>query len=79
MLEKNVIEKGSYKQAYNELETIVNTLEMNQQPLEEAMELFSRGQALARYCMNLLDQAELKVRQLGEDTLTSEEDSDEHQ
>ena len=77
MLEKNDIEKWPYKQAYSELETIVNTLEMNQQPLEEAMELFSRGQALARHCMNLLDQAELKVRQLGEENLSSEEDLDE--
>jgi exodeoxyribonuclease VII small subunit len=56
----------SYEQAFAELEEIVSGLEANQKPLEEALALFERGQMLARYCASLLDQAELKVRNLSE-------------
>ncbi len=56
----------SYEQAFAELEEIVYGLETNQKPLEEAIALFERGQALAKHCAGLLDQAELKVRQLSE-------------
>jgi exodeoxyribonuclease VII small subunit len=58
----------TYEQAMSELETIVNTLESNQGPLQESMTLFERGQALVQYCTALLEKAELKVRQVsGED------------
>jgi len=46
------------------LEDIVSALESEQRPLEEAMALFERGQALAKRCVELLDKAEIKVRQL---------------
>jgi exodeoxyribonuclease VII small subunit len=60
-----------YEQALAELERIVATLESEQRPLDEALALFERGQALARRCAGLLDQAELKVQQIaGEDLLT---------
>jgi exodeoxyribonuclease VII small subunit len=60
-----------YEQALAELERIVATLESEQRPLDEALALFERGQALARRCASLLDQAELKVQQIaGEDLLT---------
>jgi exodeoxyribonuclease VII small subunit len=58
------IQSLSYEQAFAELEEIVSGLEMNQKSLDEAIALFERGQALAKYCASLLDQAELKVRQL---------------
>lgn len=70
----------SYEQAYAELEEIVSSLEANSKSLEEAMSLFERGQALAQHCAALLDQAELRVRQLSaahepyEDDAYSEED-----
>ncbi|MEW6717769.1 MAG: exodeoxyribonuclease VII small subunit [Chloroflexota bacterium] len=53
-----------YEQAYAELEKIVNALESDDHPLEEALALFERGQALARRCASLLENAELKVQQL---------------
>jgi exodeoxyribonuclease VII small subunit len=57
-----------YEQALGELERIVAALESEERPLEEALALYERGQALARYCAGLLDKAELKVQQLsGED------------
>ncbi len=60
------IQALSYEQAFAELEEIVYGLETNQKTLEEAIALFERGQALAKHCAGLLDQAELKVRQLSE-------------
>lgn len=61
---KNDIQSLSYEQAYAELEEIVYSLEANQKTLEESLALFERGQALAKYCAFLLDQAELKVQKL---------------
>ena len=54
----------TYEQAFAELETIVETLENGQLPLEQALSLYERGQKLAQFCGALLDEAELKIRQL---------------
>ena len=68
MPDPNDIENKTYEQAFAELESIVSILESNQGALDQAMALFERGQALAQHCTNLLERAELKVRQLsGED------------
>lgn len=56
----------SYEAAYAELEDIVSGLETNSKTLEEALALYERGQALAGHCANLLEKAELRVRQLSE-------------
>ena len=67
----------SYEQAFLELETIVSSLETSQPSLEEAMSLFERGQSLAQRCAELLDQAELKVRQLSDQNDFSDIDEEE--
>ena len=54
----------TYEQAFAELQEIVTKLESGEVPLEEAMALFERGQALAKLCTGLLDKAELRIRQL---------------
>lgn len=54
----------SYEQAFTELESIVTLLESEQQTLEETMRLFERGQLLAQFCGSLLENAELKIRDL---------------
>ncbi|MGD2251307.1 MAG: exodeoxyribonuclease VII small subunit [Anaerolineales bacterium] len=54
----------SYEQAFEELETTVAKLESGELPLEEALALFERGQALAARCSGLLEEAELKLHQL---------------
>ena len=59
----------NYEEAFAELETIVNALEGEQKPLDEAMSLFERGQALVKRCGELLDGAELKVREVSGDGL----------
>ena len=64
------VEDLTYEEAFAELETIVNVLEGEQNPLEEAMSLFERGQALVKRCSELLDGAELKVRELSGERLS---------
>jgi exodeoxyribonuclease VII small subunit len=54
----------SYEQAFSELETIVAALESEQKPLDEALQLYERGQLLVQYCVALLDQADLRIQQL---------------
>jgi exodeoxyribonuclease VII small subunit len=58
------VEELSYEQALAELETIVASLEANKLPLDESMSLYERAQALTRHCVELLDKAELRVKQL---------------
>ncbi len=67
--EQSSVETLSYEQALAELENIVASLEENKLPLDESMALFERGQALTRHCMELLDKAELRIKQLSGDTL----------
>jgi exodeoxyribonuclease VII small subunit len=54
----------SYEIAFAELEQIVAALEEETASLEQAMSLFERGQALVQRCTQLLEQAELKVKQI---------------
>lgn len=67
--ETKPIEKMSYEEAYADLEAIVTALESGEQPLEDALALFERGQLLTRHCAELLDKAELKVQKLSGETL----------
>ena len=55
-----------YEAGMKELEAIAARLEGSQLGLEEMMNLYSRGQELAKHCLELLDQAELKITTLSE-------------
>jgi exodeoxyribonuclease VII small subunit len=57
-------EKLNYEQAFEELEALVERLESGELALEESLALFERGQALSARCSELLEQAELKLKQL---------------
>jgi exodeoxyribonuclease VII small subunit len=64
----SLVEELNYEQAFKQLEEIVATLESEEHTLEESLDLYERGQALANRCSDLLDKAELKVKHLsGED------------
>jgi exodeoxyribonuclease VII small subunit len=63
------VEQLSYEQAILELEEIVSQLESNEKSLEQLLHFFERGQVLAKYCTELLEQAEVKVQQITGDTL----------
>ncbi|MBI1793463.1 MAG: exodeoxyribonuclease VII small subunit [Chloroflexi bacterium] len=70
------VENLSYEEAFAELEKIVAALEGEQKSLDESMSLYERGQALVKRCAELLDQAELKVRQLSGNELTGFEEAE---
>ncbi|MBI4926879.1 MAG: exodeoxyribonuclease VII small subunit [Anaerolineae bacterium] len=56
----------NYEAAVKELEETITQLETGQASLEESLALFERGQRLARRCAELLNQAELRVRQVND-------------
>jgi exodeoxyribonuclease VII small subunit len=57
-------EQRSFEALYRELEETVRRLESGDLPLAEAVALFEQSTKLAEQCNALLDQAELRVRQL---------------
>ena len=58
------LEDLSYEEALQELEELVNTLETGENDLQKTLLYFERGQALASHCISLLDDAELKVKDI---------------
>lgn len=58
------IQAMDFETAFNALQENVAQLENEELPLEKALALFERGQALAKRCAVLLEEAELKVRTL---------------
>ena len=72
-----LIENLTYEEAMTELEGIVEALEGEQNPLEDSMKLFERGQALVMRCGALLEAAQLKVQKLVGDTAISFEEESE--
>ena len=68
------VDQLTYEAAFAELQRVIAALEGEQRSLDEATSLYERGQALAKRCGELLDKAELKVRQLtGSDLVDFEE------
>lgn len=51
----------SYEQARDELVGIVARIESGAAPLEESMQLWERGEALAAHCQAKLDQAQSRL------------------
>jgi len=56
-----------FEDALKKLEKIVEKLEHGNLPLEEAMEAFTEGVQLVKYCNQKLDEAENKVQVLLKD------------
>ena len=61
---QNEIQTMDFETAFTALQENVDQLESEDLPLEKALQRFERGQALAKRCADLLEQAELKVRKL---------------
>ena len=70
------IESLTYEQAFTELEKVVSALEDGQANLDESVEHFQRGQALAKRCADLLEKARLKVTVLEQDARANGEIGD---
>jgi len=58
------IQTMDFETAFSALQKNVAQLENEDLPLEKALALFERGQALAKRCAVLLEEAEMKVRTL---------------
>lgn len=68
-LDDTQVDDLGYEQAFDILEKIVTVLETEELPLERSLMLYERGQSLARHCASLLENAELRIRQLSGDNL----------
>jgi exodeoxyribonuclease VII small subunit len=56
-----------FERAFEQLAELVAELEQGDLPLEESLARFERGQALAARCSELLESAELKLKQLSQE------------
>jgi exodeoxyribonuclease VII small subunit len=66
------IQKMDFETAFAALQENVSLLEGEELPLEKALEVYERGQLLAKRCAELLESAELKLRTLSQDTAAQE-------
>ena len=56
--------KETFETAYKRLDEIVNRMEKESLPLEEALKAFEEGQKTIEQCRKMLEEAELKLRDL---------------
>ena len=54
----------SFESRLKKLETIVETLENETPPLEDALNAYEEGVHLARTCLTQLENAELRIRKI---------------
>lgn len=64
MAKQKPVEDLNYEEAFEELQAVVAELETGELPLEQSLALFERGQALSKHCGMLLEEAELKLKEL---------------
>lgn len=64
MAKKKPVEELTYEESFEELQGVVTDLETGELPLEESLALFERGQSLSKHCSVLLEEAELKLKEL---------------
>lgn len=62
----------SFEESLSELETLVDSMESGDLPLEEALKSFERGVELTRHCQQQLKEAEQKVQILTKQNLDAE-------
>jgi len=74
-MEEN-IQVMNFETAFTALQENVAKLESEELTLEESLKLYKRGQALARRCAELLEEAELQVSTLSMDATQPVENQD---
>ena len=55
----------TFEDALRRLEAVVKKLENHDTPLNDAVDAYEEGMHLAKACMDLLDNAELRVQKIG--------------
>ncbi len=61
---KTPIEKLSFEESLQELESIVDRLESGQGSLDDAIAAYERGSMLKKHCQRKLDEARMKVEKI---------------
>jgi exodeoxyribonuclease VII small subunit len=61
----DTLDTPTYESLYVRMQAIVARLEAGQLPLDEALALYEEGVTVAAACQRLLDQAELRIQELG--------------
>lgn len=75
-IQQENVQNMDFETAFTALQESVALLESEDLPLEKALEYYGRGQALAKQCADLLEKAELQVRELAmTDTQPPEEEA----
>lgn len=64
MAAPNALEKMSFEEALDELETIVRDLETGKAPLEKSISSYERGIALKQHCETKLRDARAKIEKI---------------
>lgn len=60
----NNVEEMKYEEAFERLEAIIDRMDAASIPLDELMQLYEEGAALAKHCEKLLKSYEAKLVQL---------------
>ena len=55
------VKSNDFEKAFQELEAIVQRLESEELPLDEALQLFEKGIRLSRFCNQKLEEIEKKI------------------
>ena len=58
------LEQLSFEQAYEQLEKLIEKIEAEELPLEQALQFFEQGIQLTQQCRHLLTDAQRRVTQL---------------
>jgi exodeoxyribonuclease VII small subunit len=59
--------KNSFERSLARLEKIVTSLEQGDVPLDESLMMFEEGVQLSKECMETLNKAEVRIKQLTKD------------
>ncbi len=70
-----MVKKMSFEEATGRLEEIVRGLEEGDVPLEESIKLYEEGMKIGTMCRKMLDEAELKIKQLSADAEDADDES----
>ena len=58
------LEKLTYEEAMEKLESIIKKMEKEELPLEESLANFQEGMILNQYCRKLLTEADLRIEKI---------------